>query len=158
MKMQRLRYKLRAAAKEGIGPIQYVRNTLELRKARRAAQRDIEIAKREIQTDRLQPGTIAHNEALLQATVEVFERYSPRRFDGTVTLFISDDPAYRGLSRSLDPRFRWMLFASTHDLRMFPGGHIDIVDDEDTSSFPDVLKTALRQAHQQAGEPIAAEE
>ena len=147
MRAQKLRHQIRAARGRGISPAGYVRGKIAQRRAARANRRKLETVERQVAESGFQEYVATHNEVLLEATTEVFGRYRPRHYEGSMTLFISEDEEFQGVSRRFDPRFEWVHHVASHEIRIFPGGH-DAVGAE---AFAETLRDALERAIERQG-------
>ncbi|HEX6052782.1 MAG TPA: amino acid adenylation domain-containing protein [Gemmatimonadaceae bacterium] len=155
MKLQRLRYQIQAARSNGMSVMRWLRAKLAERRLARAGNQEHAPSAEQAGTSAVDSATIARNEALLNATVEVFERYQPRRYDGALSLFMSNDPAYAGLSRSLDSRYEWIRHSGSSKIRYFPGGHDEVFGSAESGPFADLLKEALDEALAGLGHAVA---
>ena len=146
LKAQRLRHQIRAARASGTSLVAYARQKIAARRTTKAEQRTLAAVTRQVRQTGFQQDASAHNQVLLNATVEAFERYEPRSYGGAITLFVSDDEAFAGVSRHLDPRLRWTRYAAVLEVRTFPGGHDNVLEALDGGSFAEALQMALEGA------------
>jgi thioesterase domain-containing protein len=146
VRAQRLRHQVGEARKEGHGLVGYVSRKLAARRQARAHERELAAAAEQVKASGFQRDADAHNRVLLQRTAEVFDRYVPRPYPGSISLFISDEEAYLGVSAELDARRQWVHFAAQYEIRMFPGGHDSVLDRNDAGAFAATLKVALEDA------------
>jgi len=146
VKAQRLRYQIGAARERSLSLVGYAREKLAARRETRAERLALAAVAREVKESGFRQDASAHSQVLLRTTDEVFERYEPRPYAGAISLFVSDDEAFHGVSRRLDPRFHWIQHVAAHEVRSFPGGHGNVFDARDAGSFAEALQLALEKA------------
>jgi thioesterase domain-containing protein/acyl carrier protein len=149
-KMQRLRYQLGEARKEGRGILEFFSARRRAIEAGRVEQREIsnrvELAKREGFRDTNK----RDYRVVLDATAKVIARYEPRFYPGPVALFVSDDPWLRGVSRDLDPRLAWGRVSSRSDVYPVPGDHESVIEMPHILGLAAALRTAIDAASDRA--------
>jgi thioesterase domain-containing protein len=146
MQVQRLVHRVRRLQEQGFGAFSYIRNRLADRRVARANQRQLQQVAHQVEKNGFERDSIMHNQVLLDATMAVFERYMPRPYSGDISLLVSDDEAYAGLSRRLDSRHYWKRLAPQARVHVFPGGHEDVLGPLESGSFGEVLRDALDEA------------
>ncbi len=142
IELQRQLYKLRAAWSRGVGPLAFVREKL-------AARRHVELPTHGAPVSAPDPEkaeSARRLQQLLDAAGEVFGRYRPRRYTGSIALLNSDDMAYRGVSKSLDRRLHWKKYVAHAEVVEFKGGHDEVFDASEAGSFGETLQRALERA------------
>jgi thioesterase domain-containing protein len=161
LRAERLRFELRAARDRGIDPWQYMTSKLAARKEARSERRRLLKERAIVSQEGFKERNAAQNEILLQATIDTFREYGPRRYSGHLTLFVSDDEELRGVGRARDPRYAWRSMTSSHEIWDFPGGHEAIGELPHAAHFAERLKEALDAALErcsQAGQLIGPRE
>jgi thioesterase domain-containing protein len=145
VRLQRLRYQLRVARSNGVGLVGYWRGKLAERRAARAAQARETGAAPASRAAPSGEGAFS-NQSLLDETVVVFNRYHPRDYPGRISLFLTDDEAYLGVSARLDARQEWTRHAASSEIRTCPGGHGDLFGAPDSQGFASTFKSAINDA------------
>jgi thioesterase domain-containing protein/aryl carrier-like protein len=142
-KAQRLRYQVAAARADGVGLAGYIRQKFSDRREARERHRELAVVAAQVRQSGFQQDVIIHNDALLDATGDVFSRYQPRRYPGAISLFYSNDSAFMGLSPRMDPRFRWTDLVMRSEIRSFEADHDNIFGADESGPFAEALKSAL---------------
>ena len=125
-KAERLRYQLREARKQGKGVFEYFRDRNKGIQTQRVERRRIESVTDTVKRDGFRMADGEYR-VVLKLTERAMQQYQARHFPGPVSLFVSDDASFRGVSSNLDPRLAWIRVATRRDIYVCDGDHESVL-------------------------------
>jgi thioesterase domain-containing protein/acyl carrier protein len=147
-KAQRLRHQLREARKEGKGVVEYFRDRQKRIRTEQADRQLLMNAAELVKRDGFAATGERDYRVVLELTDKMLRSYQVRHYSGTVSLFVSDDPSFRGIDTSLDPRLAWMRVATRRDIYRCDGDHESVLKLPFALSLAEQILAALRAAWQ----------